>query len=180
VFSPTVKTESVLLTSIIDASEGRVVAVYDIPGAFLHPTLEEVVHVKVTGALTKFLMSIDEKLYSDFVINEKGHDVIYLQLTRALYGCLKSALQLWKHLSGNLMKRGYVLNPYDSCVANQTVEGYQFTIVWHVDDLKLSLILETVVNEEIKCLESIYGPLVGSKGLHHTYLGMDLNFEQKK
>jgi hypothetical protein len=106
VSSLTVKTESVLLTSIIDASEGRVVAVYNIPGAFLHSTLEEVVHIKVTGALTKFLVSIDEKLYSDFVINEKSNDVIYLQLTRALYGCLKSALQFWKHLSGNLMKRG--------------------------------------------------------------------------
>ena len=32
--SPTVSTESVLLTSIIDAQEGREVAVIDIPNAF--------------------------------------------------------------------------------------------------------------------------------------------------
>ena len=50
--SPTVKTESVILTSIIDASEGRIVGIYDIPGAFLHSTLDEVVHIntdKISG-----------------------------------------------------------------------------------------------------------------------------------
>jgi hypothetical protein len=98
VSSPTVKTESVLLTSIIDASKGRMVGVYDFLGDFLDSRLEEVVHIKITGALMKFLLPIDEKLYSEFVINEKGHDIIFLKLTRALYGCLKSALQF----SGNI------------------------------------------------------------------------------
>jgi hypothetical protein len=48
------------------------------------------------------------------------------------------------------------------------------------NDLKLSHLLEAGVDEELKWLESIYGPLVGSKGLHHTYLGMDLSFEGRK
>jgi saccharopine dehydrogenase-like NADP-dependent oxidoreductase len=34
--SPTVRTESVLFTSMLDAHEGRVIGVYNIPGAFLH------------------------------------------------------------------------------------------------------------------------------------------------
>jgi len=33
---------------------------------------------------------------------------------------------------------GFVLNPYDPCVANKgVVKGKQLTIVWHVDDLKV-------------------------------------------
>jgi hypothetical protein len=32
----------------------------------------------------------------------------------------------------------------------------------------------------VKWLETIYGPLVGSRGKQHTYLGMDLTFGGKK
>ena len=166
--SPTVKTESVILTSIIDAKESRVVGVYDIPGAFLHSKLDEVVHIKVTGALAKYLVTIAPVVYGNYVTMERDKEVIYLLLTRALYGCIKSALQFWKHLSGHLQARGYTLNPYDSCVANRTVNGSQSTIISHVD-------IE-VVRGEVKWLESIYGPLVGSISDQHTYLGMDLEF----
>ena len=39
--SPTVSTESVFITAVIDATEGRDVAYYDIPGAFLHSDTDE-------------------------------------------------------------------------------------------------------------------------------------------
>jgi hypothetical protein len=42
---PTVKTESVILTSIIDEDQSRFVGVYDIPGALLHSKQDKVVHV---------------------------------------------------------------------------------------------------------------------------------------
>jgi hypothetical protein len=59
-------------------------------------------------------------------------------------------------------------------VANKLIEESQLTIVWHVDDLKVSHKSEAVLDRKIKWLETIYGPLVGSKGNQHTYLGMDL------
>jgi hypothetical protein len=177
--SPTVKTESVILTSIIDADESRFIAVYDIPGAFLHSKLDEDVHMKVTGSLAKYLETIAPDIYGSYITMEKDKEVIYLLLTRALYGCLKSALQFWKHLSSHLWDRGYMLNPYDSCVANRTIEGSQSTIIWHVDDLKLSHVDINVVKDEVKWLESIYGPLVGSISDQHTYLGMDLEFKDR-
>jgi hypothetical protein len=52
--------------------------------------------------------------------------------------------------------------------------------VWHVDNLKLSHVSETVLDEEITWLETIYGSLVGSKGNSHTYLGMDVHFNNNK
>ena len=33
---------------------------------------------------------------------------------------------------------GFVINPYDMCVASKTINGKQCTIVWYVDDLKVS------------------------------------------
>jgi hypothetical protein len=43
--SPTVATESVFLTAVIDALEGRDVAVIDVPGAFMQADMDELVHV---------------------------------------------------------------------------------------------------------------------------------------
>jgi hypothetical protein len=54
------------------------------------------------------------------------------------------------------------------------------TIVRHVNDLKLSHASETVLDEEIMWWETIYGSLVGSKGNCHTYLGMDMHFNNRK
>jgi hypothetical protein len=52
----------------------------------------------------------------------------------------------WEDLSGKLIKCGYTLNPYDQCVANKSINGYQMTIVWHVDDLKMSHVSEECLN----------------------------------
>jgi hypothetical protein len=132
--------------------------------------------MKVSGVLAKCLIEVSKETYGPFITMEKGQTTIYLLLTQALYGCLKSALQFWKHLSGHLKNRGFEGNPYNSCVANKIVNGNQLTVVWHVDDLKISHVHEAVVDDEVKWLESIHGALSGSKGLQHTYLGMDLDF----
>ena len=43
----------------------------------------------------------------------------------------------------------------------------------------LSHVDVNVVKDEVKWLESIYGPLVGSISNQHTYLGMDLEFKDR-
>ena len=30
----------------------------------------------------------------------------------------------------------FKMNPYNACVANKVIDRKQFTVVWHVDDLK--------------------------------------------
>jgi hypothetical protein len=72
------------------------------------------------------------------------------------------------------------LNPYDRCVANKIVNNSQMTIVWHVDDLKVSHVDEAVLDMEVKWLESLYGSLIGGKSNCHTYLGIDMCFRNKK
>ena len=41
--------ESLFLTCVIDVMENRCVATCDIPGAFMHADMDEVVHVKLEG-----------------------------------------------------------------------------------------------------------------------------------
>ena len=35
---------------------------------------------------------------------------------------------------------GFIINPYDPCVANNMVVGKQLTVCWHVDDLNISCV----------------------------------------
>ena len=97
-----------------------------------------------------------------------------------MYSTLKAALLFWKRLSLQLQAWGFKLNAYDSCVANKDINGKQCTIVWHVDDLKISHVDPAVVTDVIKLIESEFGkeaPLTISRGKVHDYLGMKINFE---
>jgi len=47
------------------------------------------------------------------------------------------------------MDWGYKLNEYDKCIMNKTINGKQCTIIWHVDDLKISHVNCTIVERII-------------------------------
>ena len=85
--------------------------------------------------------------------------MLYVRLKKALYGCVRSAL-LWYNLFTALLKdRGFVLNPYDPCIANATINGKQCTIGWYVDDNKISHVDSKVVDEIIALIESHFGKM---------------------
>ena len=89
--SPTVSTEAVFITAIIDAWESRQVAVVDVPGAFMQVDMDEGVHVCFHGEMVKLLLDIDQERYQQFVVMEKGEPVMYVELLKALYGTLRAA-----------------------------------------------------------------------------------------
>ena len=130
--------ESVMISCTIDAKEGRNVASMDIPGAFMQANMDEAVHVQLKGTMAELLIKMDPKLYRQYVCNDRGKTVLYVELLKTLYGTLRAALLFWKLLSKKLVEWGFEINPYDCCVANKTVNGKQCTILWHVDDLKIS------------------------------------------
>ena len=79
------------------------------------------------------------------------------------------------------------MKPYDPCTANRLVDGKQQTILWHVDDCKLSHVYANVNDKFIDTLrkeyESIFqdgsGKMTVSRGKVHTYLGMTLDYSGK-
>jgi hypothetical protein len=59
------------------------------------------------------------------------------------------------------------------------MNGKQCTILWHVDDLKISHVNPKAVTEVIQLLDEEFGkeaPLTKTRGKVHDYLGMTLNF----
>jgi hypothetical protein len=100
--SPTVATEALLLTCVIDTIEGRKVATCDIPGAFMQSDMKGKVVMKLEGVMAEVILKIVPKKYTKYVAKESGKDFIYVILTKALYGTLQAALLFWQNLSGEL------------------------------------------------------------------------------
>ena len=86
--------------------------------------------------------------------------MIYLRILKALYGCIKSAL-LWHDLYANTLKElGFVVNPYYQLVTNKIIDGKQCTIIWYVNDKKLSHVDLKVNTIIVEVIAKIFGDLV--------------------
>lgn len=78
-------------------------------------------------------------------------------------------------------------NPYELCVLSKDIDGSQFTIVFHVNDLKVSYTDPSVVTMIIKKLKDVYthnfslkDELIIARGKVHEYLGMKVIFKKEK
>ena len=109
---------------------------------------------------------------------ENGIKVLYVRLVKAIYGCVKSAFFLWWYdlFYGHLKKMGFVLNPYNSCIANCVIKGKQCTIAWYVNDMKISHMDPDVVTSIIDQLEARFDRMTVTRGLEHTFLGMNIRY----
>ncbi len=124
--SPTVATESVFITAVIDAYDGRDVACFNIPGVFLHADVDEDITMVLKGRLAELMVQVAPNLYRKYItVDKKGTAILYIKIQKALYGLLRSVLLFYNKLVANLESDGFVLNPYDSCVANKIVDGKQ-------------------------------------------------------
>ena len=114
---------------------------------------------------------------------EKGEQVMYMELLKALYGTLRAARLFWQKLSKQLIDLcGFAPNKYDDCVVNRMINGHEMTVVWHVNDLKVSHIDTREVEKFVQQMEETFGkdtPLTVSHGQVHDYLGMTLDFHNK-
>jgi hypothetical protein len=185
--SPTAALESIMLTAIIDAHEGRDVMSADVPNAFIQTHMEvddpnKKVIMKITGVLVDLLVEMAPETYGPYVVFEKGKKVLYVQVIKALYGMLIASLLWYKKFRKDLEKNGFVFNPYDACVANRTVKNKQHTIRFHVDDVKSSHIDPQVNDEFLKWLNKMYGSygeVKATRGKVHDYLGMTFDYSVK-
>ncbi len=129
------------------------------------------------------MIQVDPNLYRKYIIyNKNNQALLYVKLSKAIYGLLKSALLFYKKIVADLQnyEAPFVINPYNPCVANTIINGKQVTITWHVDDLKVLHVDPFQITKFAAYLASIYGNgLVIHCGKVHDYLGMDLNFANK-
>jgi hypothetical protein len=94
--SPTVSTKAVLLTSIVDAREGRDVAVVDIPNAFIQAKVDDAkdcVIIWITGVIVDWLVKVAPKVYASYVaMNSKGVNSLLVECYNAIYGTMVAGL----------------------------------------------------------------------------------------
>jgi hypothetical protein len=189
--SPIVATESVLLTSLVDAQENCDGAIVDIPNAFIQTVMEnneDKVVMRIRGHMVDVLMKVAPRVYSPYVSTDKqGRKQLLVECLNAIYGMMVASLLYYHKFTRSLKSQGYVMNPYDPCVWNKMIEKKQITICFHVDNCKVSHKLARVVDKAIKWLrrdyESIFedgsGAMVVHQGLVHRYLGMTINYSTK-
>lgn len=108
--SPTVATEAVILTSIVDAQEGRDVATVDIPNAFIQTHIEDeedMVIMKIRGLLADMLVEIAPEVYKPF-LTKSG---LLVQCQNAIYGTMSASLLFYRKISKSLTDVGFEFNP---------------------------------------------------------------------
>jgi hypothetical protein len=186
--SPTVATESVLLSCIIETEEHRDVTVVDIPNAFVQTPLEnekDMAFIKIRGILVDILVEIAPEAYKSYVSQDKkGNKQLLVRCQNTLYGTIVASLMYYRKFMKSLTDIDFIINPYDPCVANKIIEGEQMTICFHVDDCKPSHRKKTVMDRMIGYLwqeyDSIFkdgsGAMKMSRGKIHKYLGMTLDY----
>jgi Reverse transcriptase (RNA-dependent DNA polymerase)/Zinc knuckle len=173
--SPTMSNEALFLSLMIDAKEHRDVGIADVQGAYLNAIMKDFVLMRITGRAVEIFCTVNPE-YRSYVFYENGVPVLIVQLVKALYGCVQSALLWYNLFVSTLLDIGFVLNPYDPCVANCEIHGKQCTIAWYVDDMKISHVDESVVTDIMQKIEAKFGKMTIARGKNHNFLGMDITF----
>ena len=171
---PTVLTDSIFLSGVVDALKKQAILILDIANAFLHAENDEKILMLLRVKLAKIMAQVDPIMYHKYVTySPNGQAMPYIILSEALYGMLRAAILFYKILRSDLENMGFKINPYDPCLENKMVNGHQMTICWHVDDLKVPHKDENAVTALAKKLVELHGTntTVSSRKVHE-YLRM--------
>jgi hypothetical protein len=176
--APTAATTSVLIAAAISASEGRIVEVVDIGGAFLNADMDKsgvLVHMRLDKLMSAFLVQIDHS-YEAFLETD---GTMLVELDKALYGCVEAARLWYLDLKEKLIGYGFEINAHDPCVFNMIgAEGKQITITLHVDDLMISCCTQHDVDGVKAYLRKQYKQISVKIGPVVDYVGMTFDFRE--
>ena len=140
---------------------------------------DKLVLMKLRGKFVDIMCNVNPE-YKSHVRYEGKCKVLYLRVLRAIYGCLESALLWYSLYSTTLKGMGFKLNPYDLCVANKIIEGTQCTVVFYVDDNKISHKNPKVVHDVINKLKKHFGELTVETGKKLSFLGMNITMRDDR
>ena len=178
--SATLSLQALFATWIIDSIEGRKDQTFDVPGAYLHAEIpeEERVFMTFEKEFVDIMCEVNPE-YKEHVRIKNGKKVLYVQVLKAIYGMIESALGWYELFTGTLCGMGFTLNPYDRCVANKMINGNQCRVGWYVDDNKVSHVDDKVNTKIVDAIEERFGKLARTTGSKHTFLKMDVEMISK-
>jgi hypothetical protein len=129
------------------------------------------------------MVQVDPHLYCKYIIhNKRNQPLLYIKLTKAIYGLLKSALLFYRKFVNDLNSYSspFIINPYNPCVANVTVGNKQIMVTCHMDNLKVSHIEPFQVTKFATYLALIYMATASSSTADQSMTALEiyLNFSQ--
>ena len=134
----------------------------------------------ISGHLSELIKELLPQHYEKYG-NTK---IIYVQMLKALYGMMVSSLLFYRYFRQDLESIGFVVNPYDICVANRNIEETQQTMTCHEDDVKVCHKSVKVNKEVCEWCEKKFdsksnGHVKIVTGKIHDYLAMKLDYSQE-
>jgi hypothetical protein len=113
--SPTVSTQTLLLTCVVEAHKGRDVMTVDIPNAFIQTCVQDPQHIvlmKIKGYLAELLLEIAPEVYNNYIhVDKKGIPVIIAECWNAIYGTMIAGLLYYNKFCGTYVDWALWLTP---------------------------------------------------------------------
>ena len=79
--------------------------------------------MKLRGLTVDILLNKYPAIYKDYVIEINGKKVLYVEVTKAIYGQLRASLLWYKKFRRDLESHDFEFNKYAPCVANKLIQG---------------------------------------------------------
>ena len=115
--SPTISLEAIFRSLVIDVHEGRDIAIFDIPGSYLHAEMPEdkQIILKVQDKFVDIMCDVNKKHRKNVVI-ENGNIVLYMKGVGSIYRCIQYALMLYDLYANTLNDMVFEIYSYDKCI----------------------------------------------------------------
>jgi hypothetical protein len=167
--SPTVATEAMMIILAQSAAFGEVRCFVDIGTAFLEASIkDEEVYMLIGKSLVPYLLLAMPEA-AEFV-DHKGR--VLVKLLKALYGCIQSSRLWYEHIRDILVRGGFRVNDYDSCVFHKGPVGQLCTVCLHVDDLLITASTKELVDDLLDLLRVHLHEVKVKDGKVNMYVGM--------
>ena len=103
--------------------------IFDDPGAYLNADITEdkSILLKNEGEFVEIMCEVNPKQNKNVRV-DNGVNELYLRLLKALYGCMEYALLCYDIYSKAIESHWFLINTYDRCIANITIQDKQCTI----------------------------------------------------
>ena len=82
VSAPTISTDALFITLVVDAEEERDVVTIDIPGAFLQTAAKPANFIRFTGAMVDILCQLNPRLFKEYIVLKNGKEYCTRKPTR--------------------------------------------------------------------------------------------------
>lgn len=175
IVTSTVQHVSVMIIVAIAVFEKRKLWTLDVVAAYLNTDMETTQGDQMYITIQKELADIFVKLYPEYKhLRRTKTGGLYMQVNKALYGCIQSA-HLWQNqLKAILNDLGLDANPYDECLMTSGTGPGSVMIAYHSDDLIMSCSNEKIGDAFVKEF-GLRIKIKSHKGNEINYLGLHIS-----